>query len=65
MQLLRADARTAHIPVIALTAVAGPGDIRQGLAAGFYRYLTKPLDVLAFSEAINSTLELATAQRSA
>lgn len=65
MQLLRADARTAHIPVIALTAVAGPGDVRQGLAAGFYRYLTKPIDVTAFSEAINSALESATAQRSA
>ena len=65
MQLLRADARTAHIPVIALTAVAGPGDIRQGLAAGYYRYLTKPIDVQAFSEAINSALESATAQHSA
>ena len=65
MQLLRADARTAHIPVIALTAMAGPGDVRQGLAAGFYRYLTKPIDVVAFSEAINSALESATVQRSA
>ena len=65
MQLLRADARTAHIPVIALTAVAGPGDIRQGLAAGFYRYLTKPIDLVAFSEAVNSALESATAPCSA
>nr|WP_314605843.1 response regulator [uncultured Janthinobacterium sp.] len=65
MQLLRADVRTAHIPVIALTAVAGPGDVRQGLAAGFYRYLTKPVDVAAFSEAINSALESVTAQCSA
>ncbi|MBG6219974.1 MULTISPECIES: response regulator [unclassified Janthinobacterium] len=65
MQLLRADPRTAHIPVIALTAMTRPGDIHQGLAAGFYRYLTKPIDVLAFFEAINSALESATAQRSA
>ncbi len=46
----------AHIPVIALTANAMPRDIERGMAAGFYRYLTKPIDIDEFTEAIDSTL---------
>jgi signal transduction histidine kinase/ActR/RegA family two-component response regulator len=53
---LRADPHTAAIPVIALTANAMPRDIERGLAAGFFRYLTKPIDIDQFSEAIDSTL---------
>ncbi|MDB5747070.1 MAG: hypothetical protein JWP72_1918, partial [Massilia sp.] len=29
-----------------------------GLAAGFFRYLTKPLDIARFGEAIDATLAL-------
>jgi signal transduction histidine kinase/CheY-like chemotaxis protein len=53
---LRDDPRTAAIPVIALTANAMPRDIERGLAAGFFRYLTKPIDIEKFTEAIDSTL---------
>ncbi|MBZ2207887.1 ATP-binding protein [Massilia soli] len=53
---LRSDPRTAHIPVIALTANAMPRDIERGLAAGFYRYLTKPINIDEFTEAVNTTL---------
>jgi signal transduction histidine kinase/ActR/RegA family two-component response regulator len=53
---LRRDDRTAGIPVIALTANAMPRDIERGLAAGFARYLTKPIEVDKFTEAIDSTL---------
>ncbi|PWF49289.1 hybrid sensor histidine kinase/response regulator [Massilia glaciei] len=55
---LRADPRTAHIPVIALTANAMPRDVERGLANGFFRYLTKPIDIGQFGEAIDSTLAL-------
>ncbi|MFC0254640.1 ATP-binding protein [Massilia consociata] len=55
---LRADAATASIPVIALTANAMPRDIERGRAAGFMHYLTKPIDIDKFTEAINSTLAL-------
>ncbi|MEX5745183.1 ATP-binding protein [Massilia sp. X63] len=56
LRQLRADPLTAAIPVIALTANAMPRDIERGLAAGFTRYLTKPIDIDRFTEAINSTL---------
>jgi PAS domain S-box-containing protein len=40
---LRADAATASIPVVALSANAMPADIERGQRAGFVRYLTKPV----------------------
>jgi CheY-like chemotaxis protein len=56
LRVLRDDPATGTIPVIALTANAMPRDIERGLAAGFYRYLTKPIDIAMFNEAIDSTL---------
>ncbi|WP_020651866.1 ATP-binding protein [Massilia niastensis] len=56
LRQLRSDPVTAAIPVIALTANAMPRDIERGQAAGFFRYLTKPIDIDKFTEAINSTL---------
>jgi signal transduction histidine kinase/CheY-like chemotaxis protein len=53
---LRRDPETAHIPVIALTANAMPRDIERGLSAGFARYLTKPIDIEQFNEAIDGVL---------
>src|SRR6185295_7753641 len=43
--ILRNDPRTAGIPIIALTANAMPEAVGRGLAAGYFRYLTKPVDV--------------------
>jgi two-component system cell cycle response regulator DivK len=42
---LRADERTASIPVLALTAQAMQGDRERLLAAGFDGYVAKPVDV--------------------
>ena len=42
---LRADERTAAIPVLALTAQAMDGDRERFLAAGFDGYLSKPVDI--------------------
>jgi PAS domain S-box-containing protein len=57
--ILAEDPRTASIPVIALSANAMPGDIKRGLAAGFYRYLTKPIKVNEFMDTLDSALALA------
>ncbi|CDG81214.1 hybrid sensor histidine kinase/response regulator [Janthinobacterium agaricidamnosum] len=62
LKMLSADPRTAHIPVIALTANAMPRDVEKGMAQGFFRYLTKPINIDEFTEAINSTLAHVTQQ---
>ena len=59
LKILRADPGTTHIPVIALSANAMPRDIEKGLAAGFFRYLTKPIKVTEFMETLEETLEFA------
>jgi two-component system, cell cycle response regulator DivK len=45
LALLREDASTAAIPVVALTAFAMEEDRERFLAAGFRGYLEKPLSV--------------------
>jgi PAS domain S-box-containing protein len=59
MRILRDDKTTAHIPVLALSANAMARDIQKGLDAGFLRYLTKPIKVSEFMEALNLALEFA------
>ena len=54
MARLRANPDTREIPVIGLSANAMPNDIRHGLAAGFRRYLTKPIRIGEVLEAIDA-----------
>jgi PAS domain S-box-containing protein len=61
LEILRADPATHHIPVIALSANAMPRDLEKGMAAGFFRYLTKPIRVREFMEALDLALEHAAA----
>jgi two-component system cell cycle response regulator DivK len=51
---LRDDARTARIPVVALSARPYVGDREGLLAAGFVGYLEKPIDVSEFPEQVRS-----------
>ena len=59
MKILREDPVTAHIPIVALSANAMPRDIRKGLEAGFFRYLTKPIKVNEFMDTLRLALEFA------
>jgi signal transduction histidine kinase/ActR/RegA family two-component response regulator len=59
--VLQADPVTAHIPVIALTANAMAGDVARGIAAGFFRYVTKPIAIDQLNKAIDDALARALA----
>ncbi len=54
--LLAADPVTRHIPVIAVTADAMPRARAQGMEAGFFQYVTKPIHVGKLNEAIDAAL---------
>ena len=56
LEILLNDPATARTPVIALSANAIPRDIEKGIAAGFFRYLTKPIKVNEFMDALDSAL---------
>ena len=57
LRILAEDPATAHIPVVALSANAMPRDIEKGLQAGFFRYLTKPIVVDQFTDALDQALK--------
>ena len=57
LKILRDDPVTAHIPIVALSANAMPRDIARGLEAGFVSYLTKPIKVKEFMEALDAALQ--------
>jgi len=56
LERLKNMEETSSIPAIALSADAMPRQIEKGLAAGFVQYLTKPIDVDSFLEAIDEVL---------
>ncbi|MBL8483735.1 MAG: response regulator [Rhodocyclaceae bacterium] len=59
MQLLRTmkqDQYLAEIPVIMQTAAAAPDQVREGLEAGAYYYLTKPFDPQALVTIVRAAL---------
>ncbi len=58
MRILRADPVTAQIPVIAISANAVPRDIAKAMEAGFECYLTKPIKVNLFMEALDTALSV-------
>jgi CheY-like chemotaxis protein len=62
LKILREDASTRHIPILALSANAMPRDIERGLSAGFFHYLTKPIRVDEFMAALDEGLNIASVQ---
>jgi len=57
LRQLREQARTAPIPVIALTAFAMKDDRERFLEAGFDGYLDKPINVKEFPEQVRQFCE--------
>lgn len=53
---LKLDPRYAHIPVIMQTAAAAPEQVREGLNAGCYYYLTKPYKSAALLSIVHAAL---------
>lgn len=62
LKVLLADVNTKHIPVMALSANAMPRDIEMGMQAGFFCYLTKPIDVTEFMDALDLALRFSAEQ---
>jgi CheY-like chemotaxis protein len=56
-RLLRSDPRTAHIPIVVVTASTMDDDRCRALEAGCDGYIVKPVDPLNFGRQIASYLE--------
>lgn len=56
LRQVKEDPRTAHIPIVALTAQAMRGDKEAVLAAGFDGYISKPIDIRTFSQTVARVL---------
>jgi PAS domain S-box-containing protein len=56
MRAVRANPATAALPAVALTAFAMLPDRQAGLAAGFQRYVAKPIEVRLLAAAIRDAL---------
>jgi CheY-like chemotaxis protein len=63
VRALRGDPKTAHIPLIMLTAMAQEKDRYEGLASGADRYLLKPIKPLALVTAIQEAIRISAAER--
>ncbi len=57
---LKADPKTAHIPVVIVTALNQPADRISGLEAGADDFLTKPVDDIALVTRVKSLVRLKT-----
>ena len=51
-RILKADATTKHIPIIALTSYAMKGDKERTLEAGCDGYIAKPVDIQELLKAV-------------
>ncbi len=62
MKHLQNKPESQDIPVVAISANALPSDVKQGLAAGFCDYLTKPPDAAEFHRLVGEMLHAERAQ---
>ena len=60
---LVSDSRTSDIPIILVTAKTDPEDIKEGLDAGAYDYMKKPINKIELLARVKSELKLADAKK--
>ena len=58
LTLLKADPKTASIPVIMCTARDGPEDIEQSFQRGAQSYIIKPVDFPKLMQKVSAILDL-------
>lgn len=54
MRMIKGNASTSSIPMIALTAHALPSDRKRAFDAGCDEYITKPMDLIDLLETVRS-----------
>lgn len=54
LRRMRADERTAYVPVVILTSSKEEQDIANGYMLGCNSYIRKPVDFIQFSEAVQN-----------
>ena len=57
LRRMKADQRFREVPVVLQTADTSPERIAEGIAAGAFYYLTKPLDLQVLRGIVRSALE--------
>jgi len=57
LRLIKAEERFRHIPVIMQTAASAPEQIREGIEAGAYYYLTKPYEQQVLLAIVRAALD--------
>ena len=62
LELIKAEEALAHVPFLAVTAYAAKGDEERIRDAGAEGYVSKPISVLKFVEAVRALLEAAAAR---
>ncbi len=64
MEALKADPKTAHIPVIIVSGVMrSPADLNEALAAGAHDYLKKPVEPTELAARTNSAIQFVNCHR--
>lgn len=58
LRRLQEHPQTRRIPVIAISANAMSNDIQRGKAAGFFEYITKPINIVELLDAIEAALKI-------
>jgi CheY-like chemotaxis protein/anti-sigma regulatory factor (Ser/Thr protein kinase) len=57
LRRIKTDSRLSDLPVIMQTAAASPDQVREGLSAGAYYYLTKPFEPESLQSIVKAALD--------